>query len=168
MPFHPEELHQHVKELERLYAVIPGLDTNAKTALAKAIISATASFVEGCLDSMSSQTLRQLGIPQVWTDDIVLGLKGLYDKITFVKKRLAHLRSGWQVKDNALSKFIEDRLGENRPGLLKLRNLIDHGNVVAQADLRLNNITYFRLAACTYLEQVYTSLGIGKPGWLGK
>jgi len=167
MPFHPEELHKHVKELERIYHLIPDPDTNQKTALAKAIISATASFVEGCLDSMFRPTLSQLTIPQTLNDAMLGGLRGLQDKITFAKKRLAPLRNGWKVKDNVASKFIEGRFPNNKPGLVQLRNLIDHGNPVSQTELRLDDIGYFRRCGCTYLEQVYASLGIAKPGWLG-
>ena len=63
MPFHPEELHKHVKQLEQTYAEIPSADGNARIAVAKAIISATASFVEGCLDDLTRFTLAEVGVP---------------------------------------------------------------------------------------------------------
>jgi hypothetical protein len=165
MPFHPEELHKHVVELERTYCLIPDPDTNQKTALAKAIISATASFVEGCLDSMFCPTLNQLAIPQTLHNAMIGGFRGLQNKIDFAKKHLAPLRNGWRVKDNAASKFIENRQ-KNSLGLVQLRNKIDHGNHVSQSELRLEDIGYFRRCGCAYLDQVYASLGIAKPGWL--
>lgn len=91
---------------------------------------------------------------------------GLQDKTEFLKKQLAGLRAGWQVRDCPASKFVEERMPDNKPGLRALRNKVDHGNVVEQADLRLNNITEFRNFACVYLEEVYASLGVAKPGWL--
>lgn len=167
MPFHPEELYKQIKELERLYRGIPVSDTNARTAQAKAVISSASSCVEGCVISLSRQTLGELGVPEPLTDHMLGKLRGLRDKLEFAKKKLAPLRNGWNVKDDAASQFVEDRSGDV-PGLRKLRNKIDHGDVVAQSDLRLNDIEYFRRAICAYLEQVYDSLGVARPGWLGR
>lgn len=168
MPFHPEELHRDVRLLEQIYDLIPIADTNLRTSLAKAIICATSNFMEGCLDSMTVQTLGELRVPQPISNHVLDGLRGLADKTTFAKERLAPLRKGWQVKDDASSQFVENRLGQRSPGLRQLRNWIDHGEVMAQTALRLNDVAYFRRAACAYLEQVYTSLGIETPAWLGK
>lgn len=168
MPFHPEELHKHVKELERVYSTSPNLDTNGKEALAKAIISATASFVEGCIDAVSEQTVAELGNPPNLRAAKPDGHAGLYDKTEYVKNQLAPLRMGWIVKTDAISQFVEGGVGTPEPGLRGLRNLIAHGNLVGQKHLRLDNISYFRNAACDYLEQVYASLGIAKPGWLAR
>jgi len=167
MPFRPEELYKHVRELEGLYGTIAASDTNARTAQAKAIVSATDSFLEGWLGSLFQQTLGELGVPESFRGFVVGKLRGLRAKLEFAKKMLAPLRQGWKVQDDAVSKFVEDRSG-NDPGLPTLRNRIDHGDVVAQSDLRLNSIEFFRQTACTYLEQVYDSLGVGRPGWLGQ
>ncbi len=168
MPFHPEELYKHVKQLEQIYTTIPASDTNARTALAKAIISASANFLEGCLTALIGETLAVLAVPQSVREHVLGGFRGLKNKRLFVKERLAGLRSKWQVKENDISKFVEGRMKGNKPGLSQLRNKIGHGEVVQMQDLRLNNIGYFRDSACKYLEQVYASVGVGKPGWLGK
>ncbi len=161
MPFHPEELYKHIKHLEQVYTTIPTADGNARTAVAKAIIAATASFVEGCLDDLITFSLTEVGVPQSIREWVMANLRSLRNKTDFLKKRLAGLRVGWQVKDSQTSKFVEGQLPE-------LRNKVDHGDVVEQANLRLDRIAEFRILACEYLEQVYASMGVGTPGWLGK
>lgn len=166
MPFHPEELYGHLKQLEQVFAGLSLSNTNARVAMAKAMISATASFVEGCLDCLAAFTLSDLQVPQPARDQILERLRGLQDKTELLKKRLAGLRSGWQVQDGPASQFVEGRIPSGRPGLRQLRNLVDHGDVVEQADLRLENIGEFRGYARSYLEAVYASLGVETPGWL--
>lgn len=129
MPFHPEELYKHVKELERLYSEIPLSDTNARTAQAKAIVSCTDSFVEGCLSSLFRQTLAELGVPEPLRDPLLRGSRSLGAKLEFAKQTLAPLRNGWKLKDDGVSQFVEDRL-RTAPGLPTLRNKIDHGGEV--------------------------------------
>ena len=166
MPFHPEELHKHVKELERIYLTLPETDGNGRIALAKSVISATASFVEGCLDALCEQVLGELGMPSDLSNPLLNRLWGLNVKIDYVKHSLAPKRNGWLVINNNIAMFVENRLPNKQQGLLTLRNLIDHGDVVNIPALRMDNITFFRITACKYLERVYQSLGVGRPGWL--
>jgi hypothetical protein len=56
MPFHPEELHKHVTELERAFDRLPGEDLNARTAVAKATVAAVGAFMEGSIRNRA--TLR--------------------------------------------------------------------------------------------------------------
>jgi hypothetical protein len=162
LPFHPEELYKHVKDLERIFATIP--DHNGRVTLAKAIIAATGSFVEGCLDDLIRMTLGRVGVPapiQKWIlDNKSSGIarSGMARKSEFLKDLLAGLRSGWKVSKRA-SDFIE--------GVRQLRNKVDHGNAVDEVDLRFGSIHDFRTMACDYLEQVYASVDEPKPGWLG-
>jgi hypothetical protein len=140
MPFHPEELHKHVKQLEQAYAEIPSADGNARIAVAKAIISATASFVEGCLDDLTRFTLAEVGVPHPIGEWVLEKRRGFQDKKEFLKEQLAVLRAGWQVNDCPESLFVEGRMKHNKPGLFQLRNKVAHGDVVDQADLRLHSI----------------------------
>lgn len=145
---------------------IPSSNINARVAVAKAVISATASFVEGCLNELAAYTLSDLGVLQPIRDQVLERLRGLHDKTELPKKRLAGLRSGWQVQDATESQFVEGRMPNGRPGLRQLRNQVDHGDVVEQTDLLLDHIEDFRNYARTYLEAVYASLGVATPGWL--
>lgn len=113
-PFHPEELYKHVKELERLYCAIPASDTNARTAQAKAIVSGTDSFAEGCLISVFRQTLGEIGVPEPLVDSMLHNLRGLRRKLEFAKNKLAPLRNGWTV---TAMKFR----GSSRTGWEKIR-----------------------------------------------
>ena len=105
-------------------------------------------------------------MPQPVTDQELERLRGLHDKTEFVKTRLAGLKQGWQVQDGPASQFVEGRMPNGRPGLRQLRNLVDHGDVVEQVDLRLEQISEFRNHARVYLEAVYASLAVAKPAWL--
>ncbi|HYA39897.1 MAG TPA: hypothetical protein VEF34_01230 [Syntrophobacteraceae bacterium] len=168
MPFHPEELYKHIRHLEQVYNAIPPTDGNARTAMAKAIISATASFVEGCVDDLITFTLAAVGVPPPILEWVKgrRRLRGLDDKIQLLKSVLAGLRAGWQVKESPASQFIEGPMPDNKPGLRQLRNKVDHGSVVEQADLRVDRVAEFRILACEYLVQVYASMNVGTPGWL--
>ena len=149
-PYHPETLYRHVKELERVYEQLDPSDTNAREAVAKAIVSATASFVEGCLAEWIRQ-LRGDSADKQTTDVAKKEPSGLHNKAQ-------RARAGWCVEP-PIEHFIET-------DLKNLRNAVDHGDKVQQADLRLDAITEFKWSAGKYVEQVCTSLGIDRPGWL--
>lgn len=166
MPFHPEELCRQLQELEHVYVGIPTSNTNGRVALAKAIVAATANLIEGCLDDLISVSLSDLQVPQAIQDQVLERLRGLHDKTEFVKKRLAPMRCGWQAQDQPASEFVEGRMPNGTPSLRQLRNLIDHGDTVERAHLRLDEIEEFGNLARRYLLSAYGSLGITTPGWL--
>lgn len=60
MPFHPEELHKHVTELERAFGQLPGEDLNARTAVAKATVAAVAAFMEGSIREQGNVAIDRL------------------------------------------------------------------------------------------------------------
>lgn len=68
MPFHPEELHKHVTELERAFGQLPSEDLNARTAVAKATVAAVAAFMEGSIREQAM--LRSTGYPRC---DVTVG-----------------------------------------------------------------------------------------------
>jgi hypothetical protein len=152
MPWHPEELHKHVLVLEEVYNSLLVDNTNARQAVAKAVIWATSSFLEGCLQQLVEQLCAEEKIK-------VPNLNGLVNKREWVISR-AKRRKTYSVDSNRTStRFVEDEFA-------KLRNDVDHGEKVDTTKLRLDNISFFRQTAGDYLEQVYRSFDIGKPGWL--
>lgn len=82
----------------------------------------------------------------------------------FVKKRLAPIRCGWEAQDHPASQFVEGPMPNGTPSLRQLRNLIDHGDTVARAHLRLDEIEEFGNLARRYLLSAYGSLGLTTPG----
>jgi hypothetical protein len=169
MPFQPEELYKHVKQLEHAYMALPTADANARVAVAKAIVSANASLVEGCLDDLIRFVLTEVGVPSPIVKWIGKRrkLQGLQDKMNFLKDVLSTLRAGWLIQDGQASRFAEGRMPDGKPGLVQLRNKVDHGEVVDQSDLRLNSIDSFRTNLCDYLKEVYASMKAPPTGWLG-
>jgi len=152
MPWHPEELHKHVLILEGVYNSLPADDTNARQAVAKAVVWAASSFLEGCLQQFIEQLCSQenIGPPK---------LRGLANKREWVVCRAKQRKTFAVDPAKASTRFVEDDLEE-------LRNDVDHGGKVETANLHLENISFFRGVAKDYLEQVYRSFEIGKPGWL--
>ena len=151
MPWHPEELHKQVLVLEKLYDSLPD-DMNARTAMAKAVVWAASSFLEGCLQQLVESLCAEekIAVPK---------LGGLANKREFVISR-AKKKSTFSVDaNNASTRFVEDTYKD-------LRNKVDHGNKVNADDLHLDNVSFFRNAAADYLDQLYRSFGIGRPGWL--
>jgi hypothetical protein len=165
--FHPEVLHRHIRQLEQVYDPIPESETNGRTAVAMAIVAATASFVEGSIHQLLRQHLLAKIGDGVLVDDVLGHFRGLERKLGYAKKRVELLGGKWQVKDDGVSQFVENRLGPKTPGLIGLRNLIDHGTKITKSHLRLEDVKFFRQTACKYLEQVYSSYGDMKPAWLG-
>lgn len=156
-PIQPEELHRHVKVLERIYiSFLPPADTNSRTAQAKAIVAATAAFVEGCLDDIIRWRCGEFGIRRP------NNLHSLAGMLNYCGNTLAPVRQGWPAESVESAQFVE---GSDAWSLRKLRNAIDHGDLVNQSHLKMDSIEYFRRSACAYLEQVYISVGLGKPGW---
>ena len=80
IPFHPETLHRHVKELEKAYDAIPVADTNGRTAVAMAIVTATASFVEGCLHNILRQHLLTKIGDGILVDDLLRRFRSIETK----------------------------------------------------------------------------------------
>jgi len=152
MPWHPEELYREALSLEAVYKAIPADDMNARRAVAKAVVWAASSFLEGCLQQLVESLCAEekIAVPK---------LRGLANKREFVLKRAKQKNTFCVDPDNASIRFIEDDFDE-------LRNKVDHGKKVDTANLHLNDISFFREAAREFLEQVYRSLEIGKPGWL--
>jgi hypothetical protein len=149
MPFNPEELHKHVKELERIWDWIPEGEPNARVALAKAIVAATASFVEGTLDELIVRRCRMAG----------------------KKPNLGSLMKcvKWVRTNHPAPPHDKDVVK-----IIKLRDLVDHGKRVDRAkrvqgvEFRIEDVVWFRSWACAYLKLVYEGLGEKVPGWLGK
>ena len=151
MPWHPEELYKHVLILEGVYNSLPD-DMNKRQAVAKAVIWAASSCLEGCLQELVEKLCAE-------EKKEVCKLNGLANKRGFVISR-AKQRKTYSV-DPALAstRFVEDDLDE-------LRNKVNHGDKVETAELHLEGISFFREAAGDYLEQVYRCFEMGKPGWL--
>jgi hypothetical protein len=152
MPWHPEELYKHVLILEGVYNSLPNDDTNARQAVAKAVIWAASSFLEGCLQQFVEELCSKEGKE-------VPNLHGLANRRQFVIKRAKKKKTYSVDPAQASTRFIENDLEE-------LRNKVNHGGRVDTNEFRLDNISFFREAARDYLEQVYQSFEIGKPGWL--
>ena len=147
MPFQPEELHKHVKQLEHAYAVLPGDDLNARTAVAKAIVAAVGAFIEGSLAEQGGAK----GLPG-WAATKRGGLWPCWEA----------LRTAFP---SATSPDIWTRNDAEMKRLKTLRNDVDHGNIVEQSRLSLERPTAHREAAIVVLTDVYAALGSNRPGW---
>jgi hypothetical protein len=151
MPFQPEELFRHVVQLERVYVGLDSGDSNARMAVAKAIVASVAHFVEGSLKDQIRFHLRDLGTPEPVVALVEKQQRGLEDQKDLVKV-LVLLREGAPI-----SASIKE--------LQALRNKIAHGAVVEATQLHLDDIGHFRQLAIGYLKEVYTGLKQPHPGW---
>jgi hypothetical protein len=163
-PFHPQTLYEHVKDLED--ACTSAKTPKAQVAVAKAVVAATASFVEGCLYELLHRHLFGKIGNKALVEDLLKKHRTIQGKVDFAAAHDEYLGATWTIADGTTKNFVEGR-GE-KPHLISLRNAIDHGDKVLHADLKLDNIAYFRTVACEYVEQVYASFNDPKPGWLGK
>lgn len=143
MPFHPEELHKHVKSLERAYEVLPAGDLNAQIAVAKAIAAAVGAFTEGSL--LEQGNVRP---PPQWEARKGRGLWPQWKCL-----RAGFPATTWDV-DEAEFKRLKN-----------LRNDVDHGNIVDRARLILDRPSAHREAALQVLAGVYDALGSRRPAW---
>lgn len=152
MPYHPEELHKHIKVLEEVYSSLPD-ETNRKQAISKAIIGAVGSFLEAYLQ----QRIDEIGAPKKDPPN------NMYKRRTFVEDYLKN-NGNWKVVENDPAiQFVRNDGGND---LRKLRNKIDHGAKVDTNDLHLDNISFFRESVSKYIEQLSDSFKSEKPGWL--
>ena len=162
MPFHPEELYKQLKHLESIYLTLDSAEIDARTALAKAIVAGTASLIEGCLHDLAAFGLSEAKVPDSIKARVLRTVNSLSKKSDFLKSDIVPLRGTWSVAKDATSEFIE---GGSDACLRPLRNKVDHGGMINQAHLRLDNITDFRKLAIAYLRQVYASMNVPEPGW---
>jgi hypothetical protein len=143
-PFHVEALYRHVVELEGLWRWIPEDKPNAREALAKAIVAASAAFLEGSLDHALRVYYGSRGEPMPELD----GLRNL----------LEHVQSLITPRPDATARGAF--------ALLNLRNNVDHGDRVDPPRLKLDAIGSHRAAAAAYVREVFPRLGLEVPGWL--
>ncbi len=144
MPFHPEELYKHVKELERAYALLPATDTNARTAVAKAIAVAVGAFVER---SLFQQGDLHRPVPAGWAK----AQRGLVD---MWKCLTATFPAPPSKEDEGAFERLKT-----------LRNDVSHGNIVNQERLLLERVASHREEAVQILHGVYTAVGSRHPAW---
>ena len=156
--YYPQILYLHVKDLESAYASLPP-EQGGRVAVAKAIVIAAASFVEGCLyDILNRRLMGKIG-DEGLTKDLLKRNRSLDTKMKFVFDHVTFLGGQWLVDDRVVTSVRTD--------LKDLRDKIAHGGRIDSNDLKLDDIAYFRRIACEYLEQVYASFGDPKPAWLG-
>jgi hypothetical protein len=156
MPFHPEELHKHVTELERAFGQLPSDDLNARTAVAKATVAAVAAFMEGSIREQGNVAIDRLPFhrPKWIKASTKVGLWAMWELLR--DDLCPGLGLRW------LPTLMDE---EHVKRLKKLRNDIDHGTVVALVDLRMTELFSHRIAAVEVLANVYKSLGSARPGW---
>ena len=140
--FPPEVLYRQVRELERIWATwIPADDSNAGEALAKALVSAAAGFLEECTGDLI-RTLPVTGKPARRLDN--------------------HL--GWfKARAEERGAVLDGKAADE---LHALRNDVDHGRAVDPARLHLENIGWYRSTVADYVRAVYTLESVTVPAWL--
>ena len=162
MPFHPEELHKHVTELERAFCQLASDDLNARTAVAKATVAAVVAFMEGSIREQGNVAVDRLPShrPQ-WRKTTEQGLWPMWE---FLRDTLCPELD--KLCPELGPRWVPTPMDEGEVKRLKrLRNDVDHGNVVNLADLRMTELFSHRRAAVAVLASVYKSLGSARPGW---
>jgi hypothetical protein len=158
MTFHPEALQDHVRELERVFAMLDAMeaDVGAKNAVIKGIIAAVGAYLEGAIRDVGDNSVRTLSSAEqkAWADAAKSGLwpmwKALRDEICPALGRV------WEATLSDETDFRE---------LKDLRNAVAHGNHVEPYRLKLLAPVSYRVTAHALLKPVYRSLGSEPPAW---